>query len=164
MKILSNSVLDELSGRAVASSRRRMNHNLHERLDDPVQRLLNAIEPGTYIQPHRHLDPPTWEVFLMVRGSGAILTFDDDGTVISRLELREGGPVRGVEISAGAWHTIVSKETGTVFFEVKQGPYVPPQPVNRAVWAPLESDAAAQRFETWFRSAGTGDRPPKKEG
>lgn len=164
MKILTNGVLDALSARAAASPRRRMNHNLHEQLDDQVQRLLNAIEPGTYIQPHRHLDPPTWEIFLMVRGSGVLLTFDDAGVVVERLVLNAGGPDRGVEIRAGTWHTIVSMEPGTVFLEVKQGPYVPPQPGNRAAWAPLETDAAARQFEAWFRSARTGDRAPKKEG
>ena len=164
MKILSNTILDELTAKAAASPRKRANHNLHEQLDDPVQRLLNAIEPGTYIHPHRHLDPPTWEVFLMVRGSGAFLTFDDAGAVVDRLELSAKGPDRGVEISSGTWHTIVSLEPGSVFLEVKQGPYVPPQPGNRASWAPAENDEGAGRYEAWFRAARTGDRPPKKEG
>jgi cupin fold WbuC family metalloprotein len=161
MKILSNRVLDELSAQAAASPRKRMNHNLHERLEDPVQRLLNAIEPGTYIQPHRHLDPPTWEIFLLMRGAGVFLTFDDTGMVVDRLELNAAGPDRGVEISAGTWHTIVSLAQGTVFLEIKQGPYVPPQPGNRASWAPAETDRAAERFAAWFRTARNGHRPPK---
>jgi cupin fold WbuC family metalloprotein len=163
MKVLSNSILDELTARAAASPRKRSNYNMHEHLQDPVQRLLNAIEPGTYIPPHRHREPPTWELFLMLRGAGAFLTFDDDGTVRERLVLRDGGPDRGIEIGAGTWHTIVSLEPGSVFLEVKQGPYVAPQPENRAHWAPAEGEPAMLRFESWFRSARPGDRPPKKE-
>ncbi len=28
-----------------------MNHNLHQELADPIQRLAIAMEPGTYIRP-----------------------------------------------------------------------------------------------------------------
>lgn len=163
MKIVSSDVFDALSAKAAASPRKRANHNLHERLDDPVQRLFNAIEPGTYIQPHRHREPPTWEIFLMVQGSGVFLTFEDDGTVRDRLVLSASGAERGVEISAGTWHTIASLEPGSVFFEVKQGPYVPPQPGNRADWAPAEGERDAAHFVSWFLSAQPGDRPPKRE-
>ena len=163
MKLLSTTVLDDLTAKAAASERKRANHNLHDQLDDPVQRLLNAIEPKTYIQPHRHSDPPTAEVFLLMRGAAIFLTFNDDGTVMERLELRDGGPDVGVEISADTWHTIASLEPGTVFFEVKKGPYVQPQSLNRASWAPAEGEPSARRFEAWFRTARRGDRPPKKE-
>ena len=51
-----------------------MNYNFHERLDDPVNRLLNALEPGTYLRPHRHLNPKKDEIFLLLRGRIAGLT------------------------------------------------------------------------------------------
>jgi len=163
MNILSDRLLDDLSAKAAATPRKRANYNLHQHLDDPVQRLLNAIEPGTYIQPHRHQDPATWEIFFVVRGTSVLLTFDEQGTVRERLVLKPQGPERGVEIGAGMWHTIVSLEPGTVFLEVKKGPYVPPQPENRAAWAPPEGSTAAARFESWFRTAHRGDSPPKTE-
>jgi cupin fold WbuC family metalloprotein len=163
MKSITTGLLDSLSARAAASPRRRMNHNLHDQLTDPVQRLLNAIEPGTYIRPHRHSEPPTWEVFVIVRGSAVFLTFDDEGVVQERRKLAAGGPDIGIEITADTWHTIVPLEPGSVFLEVKQGPYVPPQPRNAASWAPAEGDPLAPRFEAWFRTAVTGDRPLKKE-
>ena len=37
---------------AAASPRLRSNHNLHG-LGDLVQRFLNALQPGTYVRPHR---------------------------------------------------------------------------------------------------------------
>jgi len=153
-------LLDDLTEKAIASPRKRAHHNIHPVLEDPVQRLCVAIEPGTYIRPHRHADPLTWEVFLMLRGSAAFLSFDDSGRVIERIVLAAGGPVNAIEIPAGTWHTIASLEPGSVFFEVKQGPYKAPIAGNSAAWAPAEGNAECARFEAWYRTAQNGDLPP----
>ena len=67
MKIIDKQLLDKTNEQAKQSPRLRMNYNFHERLDDPVNRLLNAMEPGSYIRPHRHLDPDKDEIFLLLR-------------------------------------------------------------------------------------------------
>jgi cupin fold WbuC family metalloprotein len=159
-KQIDKKLLDDLTAKAVASPRKRAHHNLHAVLEDPVQRLCVAIEPGTYIRPHRHSDPLTWEVFLMLRGSAVFLSFDDSGRVIERIVLAAGGPVHAIEIAAGNWHSIAALEPGSVFFEVKKGPYKAPLAGNSAAWAPAEGDAECDRFETWYRMAQTGDTPP----
>lgn len=56
MKHLTDSMLDALSREAQQSSRRRANHNLREDLSDPVQRLAIAMEPDTFVRPHRGQD------------------------------------------------------------------------------------------------------------
>jgi cupin fold WbuC family metalloprotein len=160
MKYITKQVLDDLSVEAINSPRKRAHHNLHAVLEDPVQRLCVAIEPGTYIRPHRHADPLTWEVFLMLRGSAVFLSFDDAGSVLERLVLTAGGSVHAVEIPAGTWHTVASLERGSVFFEIKQGPYKAPVAANAADWAPAEGDGECARFEVWYRAAQVGDRPP----
>jgi len=160
MKHITTSVLDDLTAKAAASPRRRAHHNLHAVLEDPVQRLCVAIEPGTYIRPHRHADPLTWEVFLMLRGSAVFLSFDDSGRVTERVVLAAGGPVHAIEIPAGTWHSIVSLEQGSVFFEVKQGPYKAPSAGNAAAWAPAEGAPDCVLFEAWYRKARVGDKPP----
>ena len=160
MKHIDKKLLDDLTAKAIASPRKRAHHNLHPVLEDPVQRLCVAIEPGTYIRPHRHADPSTWEVFILLRGSAVFLVFDDAGRVREHVVLGAGGPVQAVEIPAAAWHSIASLETGTIFFEVKQGPYSPPRDVNSAAWAPAEDDPGSARFEAWYRSARMGDVPP----
>jgi cupin fold WbuC family metalloprotein len=162
MKIVDLKLLENVSRLAMQSPRKRSNWNLHELLDDPVQRLFNAIEPGTYIRPHRHGNPATWELFLLVRGSACLLTFDDGGRVSERFDLTVGGPEIGVEIPPHTWHTISSLESGTVFFEVKQGPYVPPQPENVASWAPPEGDFRTPEFLSWFLKALPGDAAPRQ--
>jgi len=162
LRSIDDRLLNELTAKAAASPRKRANHNLHARLDDPVQRLLNAIEPDTYIRPQRHAEPATFETMTLVRGSAVLLLFDDVGTVRERLELAADGPVRGAEIPPGAWHAIASLAPGTVFFEVKQGPYAAPKGADIASWAPAEGDPEVPRFLSWYRSARVGDTPPPR--
>ena len=158
MKVIDQSLLAQVQAQAASRPRGRANHNLHPELEDPVQRLLNAMEPGTYVRPHRHLTPPRWELFLALSGSAAVLTFDGQGRVRHRHELAPDGPERGVEIPAGAWHTVVALAPGTVLFEVKQGPYVAPSDKGFAAWAPAEGEAGAAELERWLRHAGPGER------
>lgn len=152
--------LAELSATARGRDRLRANRNLHDDLAEPVQRMLNAFEPGTYVRPHRHADPPTWELFLALEGTAACLTFDDAGTVTERCGIGPGGPVRGLEIPAGAWHTLVALAPGTVLFELKEGPYRPLGDKDFAAWAPAEGTVEAAALEDWLRTAAAGERWP----
>ncbi|MFP4614928.1 MAG: WbuC family cupin fold metalloprotein [Thiohalorhabdus sp.] len=150
-----------LSDAAQGRERLRANDNLHPELADPVQRMLNALEPGTYVRPHRHDDPPKWELFLALSGAAACLTFDEAGTVTERCEIRAGGPLYGVEIPAGAWHSVAALEPATVLFEIKPGPYAPLADKDFASWAPAEGEAGAAAFEEWLRHAPAGAAPPR---
>jgi cupin fold WbuC family metalloprotein len=42
-----------------------MNYNFHQ-AEDCLQRFLNAIEPESYIRPHRHINPEREEIFLLI--------------------------------------------------------------------------------------------------
>ena len=122
MILINEALLNETTERAKQSPRLRMNHNFHERLDDPVNRMLNALEPDTYIRPHRHLDPDKDEIFLLLRGRVAVFLFENDGN-ISRMQIldpKEG--VYGAEIKAGTWHSLLVLESGSVIYEIKEGP------------------------------------------
>jgi len=160
MKKIDNAVLDALTEKAKASPRKRAHFNLHPELSDPIQRLCVALEPDTYIRPHRHADPATCEVFLLLRGSVLILFFDEIGVVTERCALSAGGPVVAAEIPAHAWHAVASLESGTVFFEVKQGPYVQPTDANMAAWAPTEGEPRAHGVVQWYKKALSGDSLP----
>lgn len=160
MKQFDTTALVDLCNAAGAAPRLRKNLNLHAELDDPVQRLLNAFEPGTYLRPHRHAAPPKWELFVAITGHAAVLTFADDGRVLERVDLDAEGGTRLVEIPEGAWHTLVALAPRTVLFEVKRGPYLPNPPQDVAAWAPPEGDVRAGAFERWYRQAMPGDLPP----
>ncbi|MEY2632056.1 MAG: hypothetical protein RIR00_710, partial [Pseudomonadota bacterium] len=99
MKYLSPADLDELSRQAAASPRQRANRNLHDCLDAPVQRLAIAMEPATYVRPHRH--PHTWEQLHPLRGRFLVLYFDEAGTVTGRTILGEDCLL--LENPAGQW-------------------------------------------------------------
>lgn len=53
MKI-TQAILDDLTAKAKASPRLRMNLDLRNSADDKSQRMLNAIEPGSPLPIHRH--------------------------------------------------------------------------------------------------------------
>ncbi len=160
MKLITHELLRGLSAQAAAAPRRRMNHNLHSDLADPVQRLCNAFEPGTYVRAHRHAQADRWELFVVLSGAAVVLVFDERGTVRSRVLLTAAGPTYGIELPAGCWHALAALATGTVLFEVKPGPYEALSDKDFAPWAPPEGDAACARFEQWYRAARVGDRPP----
>jgi cupin fold WbuC family metalloprotein len=140
MVIIDKMLLDSISAQAVKNQRLRINYNFHQHLDDPLNRLLNAMEPGSYFPPHRHKNPDKEESFLVLRGSVLILIFDDEGSVISSTEVSPQKEVYGMEIDAGVWHSLIVLESNTVVYEVKKGPYVPLTPDNIAPWAPDPAD------------------------
>ena len=135
--------LDELSRSAALATRRRLNLNLHPDYADPCQRLLNAVEPDSYLRPHRHTEPAKPECFVAVRGRFHLLIFDDAGTIVERIELTPAGPVVVADVPPGAWHAIVALEPGSIFFETKPGPYTPLTDKDFAPWAPAEGSEEA---------------------
>lgn len=159
MKRLTTDTLATLRAEAVASPRRRKNFNLHASPDDPIQRLCNAFEPGTYVRPHRH-GTDVWELFLVLGGRAAVLIFDNAGCVTERTELQASGETQAVELPPGVWHSLVALAPNTVLFEVKPGPYRPTGENDFAAWAPKEGALGADAFVEWMAHAAVGARVP----
>jgi len=151
LKKLTFAALTALGQQAQQSPRLRANSNLHGELTDPIQRLAIAMEPDTLILPHRH--PHTWEVLTALRGRFTVLVFDDAGKVVERAVLGEDSSV--VEIPAGGWHAVLSRDVGAVIFEVKHGPYLPIAEENVAAWSKGRS---ASELNAWYAVAQVGDR------
>lgn len=160
LKLYNAAILKELSAEATRSPRRRKNLNVHPVLEDPIQRLFNAMEPGTYVRPHRHARAGVWELMVAVCGAFAVLRFDDEGCVLARAELRAGDGDGAVEIPAYAWHSVVSLAPGTILFEIKPGPYSPIADKDFAAWAPGEGALHASDWVRWFEQAQPGDYAP----
>ena len=158
MKILNNSLFTELQNTATASTRGRSHHILHPEPEDSVQRMCVAVNPGSYIQPHRHANPAKWELFLIIKGSASILTFDNKGEVTQKTDLDPNGPSHAVEIPENTWHTLVCHAKDTILVEVKPGPYTPLTDKDFAPWAPKEGDESVIEFEKQMRTAKVGDR------
>ncbi|MCX6284177.1 MAG: WbuC family cupin fold metalloprotein [Bacteroidetes bacterium] len=140
---IDKTLLDASTAEAKASARRRKNYNFHKEYSDTLQRLLNAMEPLSYVQPHKHEDPDKREVFFALRGRILVVEFDNDGNIIEHIVLDPSSGAYGVEIPERTFHTIVSLETGTVAYEFKDGPYSPIDDKNFASWAPAEGSPEA---------------------
>ena len=76
---LTTSLLDDLSARAKASPRLRMNLDLRNSAEDGSQRMLNALEPGTILPIHRHTR--STETVVLIRGSVRQNYFNPDGSL-----------------------------------------------------------------------------------
>ena len=123
MKIIDESLLNNVSAEAKVSPRLRMNYNFHQSLEEKCHRFLNAVEPGTVVEFHRH--PTKDETFVLLRGRVVVYTYKDDGSVLESVELNPNDGRYGVNIPKGVWHKVESLESGSVFFECKEGPFVP---------------------------------------
>jgi cupin fold WbuC family metalloprotein len=146
MIVINNSKILELGQKALESERKRINFNLHSSYEDPLQRIVNVLEPGTYICPHMHQNPDKREIFVILRGSLLVCTFNNNGDVKDYLVLGNEAGNYIVEISSSTWHTIIPLAVHTAVFECKDGPYQVESDKVFAPWAPAEGDPAAMKF------------------
>lgn len=146
MKSITKDILAKVTEEAIASERKRKNYNYHDELADPLQRLLNAMEPETYVQPHKHDTPDKREFFTILRGKALVVIFNNEGEPIDHFVLDVSKENFGVEIPAKAWHTVIVLEKGTILFEVKDGPYEALDDKNFAEWAPREGDPKCTNY------------------
>jgi cupin fold WbuC family metalloprotein len=132
--LIDDFLLDKVTEQAKTSGRLRMNYNLHDSLDAKAQRLLNALEPGTMLPVHRHRH--TAETYIVLRGSILVVFCDDKKSPTGEFVVSPEEGKYGIHIPAGQWHTLVVRESGTVIFEVKDGPYAPLQPEDILIPVP----------------------------
>ena len=121
--VITQAILDELTIKAKASPRLRMNLDLRDSSEDTSQRMLNAIEPGSPLPIHRH--PKTSETVVCLRGHLREIFYNDNGEVTDVLDLAPNSECVALNIPAGQWHTVQSLESGTVILEMKNGKYEP---------------------------------------
>ena len=158
MKIIDKRLFDRLCEAADDDPRRRVHELLHQAHDDPVQRMVMAMQPGTYVRPHRHPDPAKWELLLVLRGAAAVLHFDDQGRVTHRVEAGAHRGAKGLETPPGVWHALVCLAPDTVLFECKEGPFVATAESDFAPWSPAEGDDAAGVAVRWMLRARVGEK------
>lgn len=156
IRVIDQSLMAGLTESAGQAPRRRVHRNFHPDDAYPAHRLLVAIEPGSYVPPHRHLSPAKDETLLVLRGSLGVVFFDDHGVVARSAVLRAGGEVLGVDVPHGVFHSVLALEAGTVIFEAKAGPYVPIAPEERAAWAPAEGDVGVADYLVMLREVCLG--------
>ena len=119
--IINDELLNDLSEEARENVRLRKNFNLHKSENDDVQRLLNALEPGTVMPIHRHTH--TEETYMLLRGALKVFFYNNDKQLMDTFDLNPLKGKYGIHIPTGQWHSLEVIEQGTVIFEVKKGPY-----------------------------------------
>lgn len=144
--VIDQALLAAVSAEAQQAPSRRRNRNFHPADDYPGHRLLNALEPDSYLMPHRHCDPLKDETILCLRGRLGVVIFDPSGQVDRSILLTPAGANVGVDIPHGVFHAVLALEPGTVLFEAKSGPYVPLAADEKAPWAPGEGEPGAADY------------------
>lgn len=144
MRTITDDHITALIAEAAALPRRRTILRLHEH-EEPVQRMVNALVPGTYITPHQHAHPPKVELMCILRGRVALLQFSETGTVEEIHILDEHGPVKIVDIAPGAFHNMVALDPCAVL-EIIKGPYDAATHKQFAAFAPLEGAPDAEAY------------------
>ena len=136
---INKELLDGLFAKAEESERKRMNYDLRTSAEDTSQRMLNALLPGTVVPIHRHED--TSETVVCLKGRLEEIIYEEvveysreetsrTEEVVRKVSFKEvsrhlicpAEGLYGVQIPAGAWHTIHVIEP-SVIFEAKDGGY-----------------------------------------
>lgn len=118
--IINDKLLDDLLEQAKTNVRKRVNLDLRNGADDTSQRMLNALQPGSFVDIHRH--PDTAETVVVLRGAVTEIFYDDKGVECDHYELSPKLGSYALQIPAGMWHTLIPREP-SVIFEAKDGKY-----------------------------------------
>ncbi len=133
------------------SPRRRIILPFHKSDSSPLHRMLNAVQPGSYIRPHWHRDPPKDESLILLQGAIEVFIFTDKGEIQQWIRLAAGSPEFGIDLAAGDCHTFIGVEPDTVVYEVKPGPYVRATDKDFAPWAPAEGTEQVKEYLAWLQ-------------
>ena len=117
--LINTNLLDDLTEQAKASPRLRMNFDLRNSPTDQSQRMLNALEPGTVMPIHRHLN--TSETVVVLRGKVKWLYYNDKGELTDTILVEAGGDICGLSVPMVQWHSLECLESGSVILETKDG-------------------------------------------
>jgi dTDP-4-amino-4,6-dideoxygalactose transaminase len=141
VQLITKELLSDIHQKAVQNTRKRVNYDLRNSSDDSSQRMLNALEVGTHVPIHRHLN--TSETVICMDGRLDWVFYEELPNMI------EGGPVHdgekaldetcfkevaryricprvgryGIQVPQGVWHSVEVFEPSTIM-EAKDGPYM----------------------------------------
>jgi len=140
------------------SPRKRIIYPLHKTADSSLHRMLNGLQPYSYIRPHKHLHPPKAESVIVLKGAILSFVFDVTGNIIEVQTLTAGGINFGVDSEPGVFHTFLALQKDTVLFEVKPGPYEQNSDKDFALWAPREGSEETTEYMDYLYDMGKRDR------
>lgn len=121
---------------AIVSPKRRTVKILHQKGDE-FNHVFNFICSDSYMQPHLHPGDEKIENIHVIKGSCAVIYFNEGGLPVSAHLLGEGG-VSCIKVPAFTWHTYVMLTDEVITYETMMGVYSPDTWKKMAPWAPSE--------------------------
>lgn len=154
MKKLTTESAARFSAEAKELPRLRTHELWHKDRSEQVQRFMIALQPGSYVRPHKHPSEVEWEALVAIQGRCKVFVFDDDGRLEDVSVLSPQGPEFIVELDVDRWHSLMPLDEDTVIFEFKPGPM---PSAEFAEWAPPEGDESVKEFLNALQNAEVGD-------
>ena len=134
---LSEKEIKEYFVLAQNSERRRAPKILHKK-GDYLNKVFNFVLSDSYMHPHLHPDTEKIEKMYLIKGSFALLIFDNKGNITESIKLEEGKK-EFIAVPAFTWHTYIMLSDEVVIYETMEGFYEPNTWKKLASWAPEES-------------------------
>lgn len=131
------------------SPRKRIILPIHRTQDAEVQRMINFMQPGTYIRPHIHPMDGASESLVLIKGQIDMVLFEEHGKIRSQHTVKAGSINCVFDIEPNIWHSFVVTQANTILFECKKGPYSSISDKHFAEWAPEEGSKEA---DIWLQS------------
>ena len=122
-----------------SSPKKRVRINVHQRNEDLLHEMFIAIEPGSYIRPHKH--PGKSEAFHVVYGMVDVIVLDDSGEIIKIVSLAANSETLPFyyRMSEPMFHTLIIRTELLVVHEITNGPFVAGSSIY-APFSPIETD------------------------
>ena len=133
--LINSELLSDIHQKASKNTRKRLNYDLRNTKEDTSQRMLNALEVGTHVPIHRHMD--TSETVVCMEGcldwvfyeelpcqtSGAPVEDGKGFKETSRYRVCPRDGKFGIQVPKGVWHSIQVLEPSTIL-EAKDGTFI----------------------------------------
>jgi cupin fold WbuC family metalloprotein len=120
------------------SRRKRIILPVHRTQQAKVNRMINFMQPGTYVRPHKHPESHASETVVVLSGSIRFLIFDEIGFIEDDILLTSDPGKSVVDIEPDVWHSFIVIQEDSVIYEAKKGPYNPQKDKEFAGWSPEE--------------------------
>lgn len=133
---IGQSELNTLKAAVKASVKRRARINAHPDAEDALHEMIIAIDPASYIRPHKH--PGKSEAFHIIEGEVDIIVFSDEGAIERIVPLGPPGSRRPFyyRMSTPFFHTLIIRSGILIVHEITNGPFRP----EAAVFADFAPD------------------------
>lgn len=145
LEIIDERIIELTLQRARNSTRKRANYCFHTS-NNELQRMINALLIDTYIQPHKHENPDKYEIFYILKGKLAVVSFNDKNEISDSAILEEKGINKFIVVPPKVWHTYICLSNDSIVYEIKEGPYDPKTDKQFAPWTPCEDNLEAKTY------------------